>query len=764
MPHAVLFKPKSAYLIKYGKPFPIHPPLSHGISLKPNYVTPAHVHPQLKPTLSPNSTPLPRPEFSSTHISAPFPIFPHEQHKYPPLTSPSITTVVPGPTLFPFSYSSTTVSPKPSPHPIHPTLGPVVFPQPHIIPKSQHNPSPHPPTITTTHPKISHFFPPITTTNPKHSPRLVITTLKPDFFPHHPPTLAASHHKLPSFLPTLTTTPEPFPHSTTATFKPELIPHPHVGATSHFKIPLHHPALTTTHPNSSPFFPPSHSSVVPSQGPTHFRHPPHLIKVSPKPPSRPSLIATSLPKFSPRYPFLTTHNPKITPHPSVITSLGSPLFPHPHLVTSPQPTPFPPPFITTSTPRPHILPFHSNHHKHHHPEDHNLHHPFFGVSTGPSVTTTTSIVTSLSEPKPPFTHLTSDTERPRRLTITTINKEHKPTLKPKPIFIPTELSSASLYSKNHKSIFVTTLPESEEERQKDYRFPKTSDVLQESILANVEPSNLYPSGIVSTPATYTSNESLNYHTMGHEESVRTPAPPAHTPNPPTFSKVSDVRLTTIPNDIKTHDSLYETPFSPSVPISIDHTPKRPPLAYEKPLVQSQPLPPSYNADLHKYSIDIKVKPRPPPAFPSHGTLFRTSSSPPSSPINTPVPHRQTHFHSHLDRKFGYHHPRDSISFAPTSFDPYSREDPYLKSFLPHSDILISSWSHVPQTHSSINNKPVHAPFFDPHTKADSTEQMENQSQLESWKPLAGPTSFPSAFYTPSPSSSVKRASSPSYQH
>lgn len=794
VPNAVFFKPKSAYLIKYEKPFPIHPPSSHGISLKPKYVTPAPVKPLLKPTHSPGPTSLPPPVFSPAPIPTPIPIFPNELHKHPPPPPPSITTVASGPTLSPFSHSSTTVSRKPSPHPISPTLGPVISPQPHIVTKSQHNPFPHPPTITTTHHKPPHFFPPVTSVTPKPSPRPVITTLKPDFSSHDPPTITTSRPKLTPFPPTLTTTLAPFPHPTIPTLKPGLSPHPHVITTLHSKIPPHPPALTTFNPHSSPFLPPittvssdfspSHPSVVNSLGPTHFRHPPRITTLPPKHSSRPSLIATSLPKFSPRHPFLTTSDPKIISGPPVITSPGSTVFPHPHLITSPRPEPFHPTVITTSTPgpKPH-LPFHLNHH---HPTDYDLHHPFFDVSprltkisldgdasktTRPSVTSTTTVVTSLPEPEPHHPLLTSDPERPRRLATTTLSKEHKPTLRPKPLLTPTESSSELPYgtlSHNHgESIYVTKLPESGETLQKDHRFPKSNDLLTESIPENVKfgdfenPSEVF----VSTPATYTSGGSLKYHSMGREEPANTPVPEVHTATPASFSKASGALPTTIPNDIETHGSPQETPFSPSKPISVDFTPNRSLQDYHKPSVQSHTLPPATHADLHKYSIGIKLKPRTPrPAYSSHGTLFRTAVSSPSSPPDTSVPYRQTHSHSHMDKEIGSPHHRDSISFVPTSYDPYPSVDPYLESFLPHSDILLGPWSQVHQTLSSVKKERFHTPPFDSHTTADSSEISYYERQLQSWKPLAGPAAFPSAYYTPSPSSSVKRASPASHQH
>ncbi|XP_063869127.1 mucin-2-like [Scylla paramamosain] len=770
MPHAVLFKPKSAYLIKYGKPFPLHSHSSHGVSLKPKYVTPTPIQPFLKPTHSPGPTSLPHTGYGSP----PIPIFPPGPHQHLPGPAPSIS-VVSGSPLSPFTHSSTTVSPKPSPHPIRPTLGSVISPKPHIITKSQHSPFSEPPSITTTHSKVSHFFPPVTPATPKPPYRPgITTTIKPDFFPHHSTTITTtSHPKLPPLLSTFTPTPEPFFHPTHSSTKPGLTPHPHphphIVTTSHSSTVTPHPhppTITTLHPDSPPFLPtittkkpgftPSHPAPVITSIDSH--HPPHITTSSPHHSSHPPLITTSLPKFSHPYSFLSTSGPKVTHHSSVVTLPPPPFYP-----TSPRPTPFPPSVITTAGHKPHHPSFH---HNHHHISDHDVHFPFSSgfLDTHGSKTAIPSVTTSIVTPDP-HNHLTifEYSERPRRLatttatttTATSTSKERKPTLKPKPVFTSTESSSEYLYGENlEKTIFVTARPESGEKQHKDYRLPKSRDVLKDSFLATLKPGNFERTSktFITTPATYTSRES-------REDPPGTPTPKPRTPTPASFHTVSDVRVTTTttPNDI---DGSYETPFSPSKPISIDFTPKRPPLAYNNPSVQSQALPLSYHADPHKYSIGIRVKPRTPPASLSHGVLYRSNPVSPSSHNNN-SPYHSTRFQSYLDTALGSPQSRESISFAPASHD--ASVNPYLESFLHHQDLLITPWSNVPQTLPSMNKDSYHARLFDPHTSSESSEQQHHQTQLQSWRPLAGPVRFPSASYTPFPSSSVKRAAPASYR-
>ncbi|XP_045132828.1 mucin-6-like [Portunus trituberculatus] len=764
MPHAVLFKPKSAYLIKYGKPFPLHSHSSHGVSLKPKYVTRTPIQPLLKPTHSPGPTSLPH----TSYGSSPIPIFPPGPHKHPPGPAPSIS-VVSGSPLLPFSHSSTTVSPKPS-HYIRPTLGSVISPKPHIITKSQHRPFSKPPSITTTHSKVSHFFPPVTPTTPKPSYHPSITaTLKPDFSPHHPTTITTtSHPTLPPLLSTFTPTPNPFFHPTLSSIKPGLTPHPHPHphvVTSHSSTVIPHPhppTITTPQPVSFPFLPtittkkPGFNPSLPAPVITSIdpHHPPHITTSSPHHSSHPPHITTSLPKFSYRYPFVTTSGPKVTPHSSVVTLPPPPFYP-----TSPRPTPFPPTVITTAGHNPHHLSFH---HDHHHFLDHGIHYPSGFLDAHGSKTPRPSVTTSIVTPDP-HDHLTifEYTERPRRLATTTsvttsTSKERKPTLKPKPVFTSTESSSESLFRENlEKTIFVTSRPKSEERQHKDYKLPKSRDVLNGSFLATLKPDNFEhtSNSFVTTPGTYISSES-------REDSPGTPTPNPHTSTPAFFTTVSDARVTTTitPNDI---DDSYETPFSPSKPISIDFTPKRPPLSHNRPSVQPQAIPPSYHADPHKYSIGIRVKSRTPPASLSHGVLYRSNPLSPSSNNNN-SPYYSTGFQSYLDTALGSPQSRESTSFAPVSHDDPSVNS-YLQSFLHHPDLLITPWSDDPQHLSSMNKDPYHGRFLDIHTSSESSKQQHHQTQLQSWKPLAGPVSFPSENYTPFTSSSVKRAAPSSYR-
>ncbi|XP_050721803.1 uncharacterized protein LOC127001353 [Eriocheir sinensis] len=258
MPHAVLFKPKSAYVIKYGDQTPYS---SLGVPFKPNYVTPAPLLPVLKPGYAPGLTTAIPPLLTSpaTYVS-PFSSPYHNHHK------PYLTTTL-GPVISPRPLIVTKSQPRPYPYSLTASKVSLLphYPTPQLTPRPVF--TSHPPLVTSRKPSLTPFLPTVKgglSFSPLDSHSHVVPSspapskFHSDFSPSHPSVIHSlhstssphghhvshsppkfshhHHHHHPSPIHFSSTTPYPKPfHPTviTTTLKPRPKPHPHVFHASH---------------------------------------------------------------------------------------------------------------------------------------------------------------------------------------------------------------------------------------------------------------------------------------------------------------------------------------------------------------------------------------------------------------------------------------------------------------------------------------------------------------------------------------------------